>query len=215
MSDGDATPLTLYGVPTSGNCQKAARMLTLCDLPATFRLVDLSAGAQHDPAFRRLNPMGEVPVLLDGAEAISQSPLILRHLADKTGRFGASDPAARRRVEAWLYFDQQRIFPGLAMKRFILLRQPEMATPDVLAYLTRLSERALTELDRGLSNEPYLAGAEPTIADIACSAYVLLAEDADIEVARWPAVKEWLGRLQSLARWTPSSELMPAADGPL
>ncbi|MCR9219763.1 MAG: glutathione S-transferase family protein [Alphaproteobacteria bacterium] len=209
------TTLTLYAAPTSGNCHKAARMLTLCELPATYRFVDLAAGAQHDPAFRQVSPFGEIPALVDADKAIANSPMILKHLAARTGRFGAESPEEATRIENWLYFDQQRIFSGLAMKRFLIRFAPNRAKPDVMSFLTAQGERALRELDRGLGALPFLAGAKPTIADIACSAYVLLAEEADFDLDRWEAVSAWLDRLRALPNWKPPYDLLPKADGPI
>lgn len=208
--------LTLYGAPGSGNCHKVARMLKLCDLPATYRYVDLKAGANQEPAFRAISPLGEIPALVDGETKLYQSPLILKHLAEKTGRFGPDDADARQRVESWLIYDQQRIFPSIAVKRFIMRFTPEVGNPQVFAYLDFMAARALRELERQLSVTDYLAGPDPTIADIACSAYVLLAGEAEIDVpGDWPMTAAWLDRLAALPGWVASYDLMGTEDGPL
>lgn len=52
-------------------------------LAHTYVPVDLIAGAQHDPAFRRLSPMGQVPLLvLDDGATLSQSVAILELLEE-------------------------------------------------------------------------------------------------------------------------------------
>lgn len=208
--------LTLHGAPGSGNCHKVARMLKLCDLPATYRFVDLSTGAQNDPAFREISPLGEIPALVDGDMKLYQSPLILKHLAEKTGRFGPDTADERYLVESWLIFDQQRIFPSIAVKRFTMRFTPQSGNPEVYAFLDMHARRALRELDRALSVTDYLAGTSPTIADIACSAYLLMAGEADIDIpAEWPAVAAWLDRLTALPGWVAPYDLMGKEDGPL
>ena len=72
-----------------------------CDHHASPRLQDsaqLSQGARfilwaadlstdaRSPAFLALNPMGEVPVLVDGDVTLSQSGAIQMHVARSTGR---------------------------------------------------------------------------------------------------------------------------------
>ncbi|MBP5855821.1 glutathione S-transferase family protein [Marivibrio halodurans] len=207
---------TLYGAPGSGNCHKVARMLKLCDLPATYRFINLMEGAQHDPAFWEISPLGEIPVLVDGGKALYQSPLILKHLAEKTGRFGPDTADERYRMDSWLIFDQQRIFPSIAVKRFTMRFTPQFGNPEVYAFLDMNARRALRELDRALSVSDYLVGASPTIADIACSAYPLMAGEAEIDIpAEWPAVAAWLDRLTALPGWVAPYDLMGREDGPL
>ena len=187
-------------------------MLRLCGLPARYRFMDRKAGALQDPAFLKISPFGEMPVLVDGDRAISNSPIILKHLAAKTGRFGGENEAEREVIENWLYFDQHRILPSITMKRFLVRFEPDAATPDVRAFLDRMGERAMGILERQLDRTPYLAGEAPTIADIACSAYLLLADEGDFDVGRWPPVAAWLERLQELPGWTPSYDLIGTED---
>ena len=79
-----------------------------------------------------------------------------------------------------------------------------------------MAERALRETERQLNVTDYLVGDEPTIADIACSAYILMAEEAEIDLpANWPATAAWLDRLSALPSWVASYDLMGTEDGPL
>ena len=47
------------------------------------KLVDIRTGAQHQAAYRRINPMGKVPALADGATLVWESGAICTYLADK------------------------------------------------------------------------------------------------------------------------------------
>jgi len=212
----DQPSITLYGAPTSGNCHKVAQMLGLCGERAYYRFVNIRAGAQHEPDFRAISPFGEVPALVDRTGdsdvRLHQSPLILRYLADKLGLFGAQDEANWLRIESWLYFDQNRIMPFIAIKRYLMRFTPEAGNDQVYAFLTAQSERTLRELERSLKDSDFLAGPEPTIADIACSAYLLLADEADIEISKWPAVADWLRRMQDLEGWTKPYDLIGLED---
>ena len=54
---------TLHCFAQSGNAYKAALMLSLCGADWQPRLVDYFNGETRTPAYRAINPMGEVPVL--------------------------------------------------------------------------------------------------------------------------------------------------------
>ena len=78
-------------------------------LPYEVLPVDTSKGEQHLPAFRKINPNGKVPAIVDtegpgGNEArVFDSSAILLYLADKTGEFLGS-PEDRPELVSWLFF---------------------------------------------------------------------------------------------------------------
>lgn len=74
----------------SGNAYKAAPTLTLAGYDWEPVFVDFFNGATRTAEFRRLNVMGEVPVLEDGGAVISQSGAIMYHVARRTDGFAAS-----------------------------------------------------------------------------------------------------------------------------
>jgi len=51
-------------------------------VPYQLRLVDRAGGEQHTPEFRKLNPNGLVPVLVDGDLVLYETAAIAMHLAD-------------------------------------------------------------------------------------------------------------------------------------
>jgi glutathione S-transferase len=70
--------------------------------------------------------------------------------------------------------------------------------PDSEAALARRDGalETLAVLDRHLRAQPFLIGHRYTIADIAVFAYAHVAEEAEIDTAPFPAVREWLSRVQ-------------------
>jgi glutathione S-transferase len=58
--------LVLYTNEASGNAYKVRLLIALLGLQVDEIQVDLSKGEQREPAFRSINPRGEIPVLLDG-----------------------------------------------------------------------------------------------------------------------------------------------------
>ena len=100
--------IRFYYHPTP-NPLKISLFLEETGLPYEVVPVDTSKGEQHLPAFRKINPNGKVPAIVDtdgpgGKEArVFDSNAILLYLADKTGKFGGS-PDDRPELLSWLFF---------------------------------------------------------------------------------------------------------------
>ena len=86
--------LVLYHHPFS-RAANTVWVLEELELPYELRYVDLMAGAQKAPDIVALNPMGKLPILVDGEVVVTESA------AAKLTEGGLSDAAAavERRVE--------------------------------------------------------------------------------------------------------------------
>ena len=72
--------LTLYYSP--GSCALAPHIaLEEIDAPFSLVLVNTDQGEGRTPEFRRINPKGRVPVLIDKGFKLTETPAILLHLA--------------------------------------------------------------------------------------------------------------------------------------
>lgn len=69
-------------------------MLEECGVRYDLIPVDLMKGAQMAPEFRALNPMGKVPVLIDGGERFSEAAAI-EGVPGRSLGAGASGASAR------------------------------------------------------------------------------------------------------------------------
>jgi glutathione S-transferase len=185
----------LYGTRQSGNVYKARLMLALLALPYEFVPVDLAAKAQRSPDFLRLNPMGQVPVLQEDDLVIWDSQAILVYLARQYGPDWLSlEPVALARVMQWLSVAANDIDQSFtALRRHYLLKLPL----DVSRAEQR-AQRLLQVMQAQLQTQDWLAGPQPTIADIACFPYLSLAADSRIDLAPYPQVQTWLERIQML-----------------
>ena len=134
--------LALYhGEPT---LQSAEVLVGLTEkrLPFESRYLDLLQLEQHEPDFLRLNPSGEVPVLVHDERVITECGLILEYLEDA---FPAPPLRPEPLVEQyatryWLKYVAERMAPYVW-----LLGWQEIARP-ALAESTR--ERAMRTLER-------------------------------------------------------------------
>src|SRR2546423_8958562 len=92
--------IDLYAAGTS-NGMRARIALEECGLKYNWHPIDLGKGENKTPQFLALNPMGQIPVIVDhegpGGKPVtlSQSTAILIYAAEKSGKFMPKDPAAR------------------------------------------------------------------------------------------------------------------------
>lgn len=102
------------GSPPSRGCLMLIRKLAL---NAEVKLVNLAAGEQNDPEFLKLNPMHQVPVLVDGDFVLSESRAILAYLVNSRqpgSSLYPTDPQARAVVDQRLYYDATVVFESNA-----------------------------------------------------------------------------------------------------
>src|SRR3984885_545385 len=100
----------LHYFPESGNSYKLALMLTLCG--QTFEPVwtDFGGGGTRTAQWRAtVNVMGEIPVLEDGPEKLTQTAPILLKLAQRYGRFGEASEAEHFEILRWLFWDNHKL----------------------------------------------------------------------------------------------------------
>ncbi len=122
--------LHLYCFGESGNAYKCALALTLTGTPWQPVFVDFFNGATRTPEFRKLNAMGEVPVLVDGDMVLSQSGSILDHIVERTGQLGGATAAERKEVWRWILWDNHKFSAQIGTCRFLMNFLPPEKRPE-------------------------------------------------------------------------------------
>jgi glutathione S-transferase len=72
-----------------------------------------------------------------------------------------------------------------------------------IAELVPRAAFALDVMERQLRARPFMAGATCTLADIALYPYTRWADEADIDLTPYAAVRAWLARVESEPRFLP------------
>lgn len=196
--------LKLFDYPLSGNCYKIRLLLSMLALDYERVTIDILSGETSTSAFRRLNPRGQIPLLVDGENVIWDSMAILIYLARRYGdeKWLPRDAHDEARVMQWLAVSENELLYGLARARAALW----LKRPFDLAQCQRDGQAGLTALESRLARASWLAAEHPTIADIACYPYVALAEEGQVSLHPYPAVRGWLQRLERLPGWLPMVE---------
>ena len=201
--------MRLYDYAASGNCYKARLLLALLGRSYERVPIDIFAGDTLTDEYEQVNPLRETPVLeTDAGEVIAQSNAILWYLAEGTD-YLPEDRVGRARVLQWQFFEQERVMPGLGGTRFRRLTGRAAADPAGDARRFQLGLDTLAVLDAHLGERDWLVGDRPSIADLSVFAYTHVADDAGFELARYPAVPRWLGRVRALPGFMDDLEPYP------
>ena len=200
----------LHCFAESGNAYKAALMLALSGADWEPVLVDFFAGGARTPEYLALNPMGEVPVLEGDGLVLSQSGVILDHLAGATGRFGPRDAAERREILRWLLFDNHKLTSQVATLRY-RRTFTDAGEDGVNAFLEARATGALDVLERHLAGRDFVLGDRATIADLSLCGYLYWPDEIGIDMTGRPEIRAWLDRIAALPGWRAPEALMPSA----
>lgn len=201
----------LHYFPESGNSYKLALMLTLCG--QTFEPVwtDFGGGVTRTPEWRAtVNEMGEIPVLEEDGQRLTQTAPILLQLAARYGLFGGETEAETFEILRWLFWDNHKLTGYMATYRYMRAFTPS-ADQAVLAFLRKRIDDYLGILNGHLADRPFAIGDRPTIADISMMAYLSFPRHEagyDLAVSH-PAVNAWLLRMAALPGWKAPYDLLP------
>jgi len=189
-------PIKHYHFPLSGHSHRVQLMLSLLGLPVEEVFVDLAKGAHKTPEFLAINSFGQVPVIDDDGVVLADSNAILVYLVNKygKGRWLPTDPIGAARVQRWMSAAAGPIHAGPATARLITVFGAAYNAEDVIAR----SHNVLKVVDQELSASPYLAGDEPTIADISAYTYIAHAPEGNVSLEDYPHIRAWLARIEAL-----------------
>lgn len=187
--------ITAYTASTP-NGIKIPIVLEELGVPYVIHRIDLSANEQKQLAFLAINPNGRIPAIVDqdgpNGQALSvfESGAILLYVADKFNRLIPADPVGRVRALEYLFFQMGGVGPMFGQSGWFM-RQDEKVPMAIQRY--QAESRRLTDvLEARLSAQPWLAGDDYSIADIANFGWLRVANYAGIDLANYPAVQRWV-----------------------
>lgn len=193
--------MRLHYHPLSGHAHRAQLFLSLIGAEVELVEVDLASGAHKSPAFLKLNPFGQVPVLEDGDVVISDSSGIMVYLAKKYGKTDwlPDDAVQAAQVQRWLSVAAGQLAYGAAAARLVTVFGAKFDTDEVIGR----GDALLKLLEDLLARQDWLVAGRPTIADVALYSYTARAPEGNVDLQPYPAVRQWLARVEALPGFTP------------
>jgi glutathione S-transferase len=180
--------LTLYGSFTSSSSYKPMLYLALARLPFSFRTVNLKIGVQKEAEYLAVNRYGVVPSLKHKGLTILQSNVILDYLARETGHFEGRTEQAKWRAREWLSWEADHITAVARVRHSARFRKMH---DEVIAEFRPRAEAALSFVDKTVTDQPFLVGDYPTIADIGCWGRMVFMAEGGFEISHWPHLEAW------------------------
>jgi GST-like protein len=187
------------------NGRKVSVMLEELGTPYQAFPININKGEQFAPDFLRISPNNRIPAIVDhappasfgpGEHAIFESGAILWYLAEKSGRFLPPDPRGQSVCLQWLMFQMGGLGPMLGQAHHF-----RRFAPDQIPYaIKRYSDEAarLYKVMNGrLESCAYLAGADYTIADVACYPWIARHEWQGQNLADYPALESWYRAIEA------------------
>jgi glutathione S-transferase len=159
-------PLTLYFAP--GACSFVPHtMLQASGAAFEPHMVKLHKGEQNEAAYQSINPRGQVPVLVDEAQVVTQIPAICLYLDDKfpdAGFFPKSGIARAKAVETlmWMNNTVHPTFTHVFMPQKFSLNtevQADIKAHAVIAYRGLMLELQSLVVAALKTGQPWMGGA--------------------------------------------------------
>src|SRR5258708_10071634 len=153
--------IDLYAAGTS-NGMRARIALEECGLKYNWHPIDLTKGEHKTPQYLAMNPMGQIPVIVDnegpGGKKItlSQSSAIMMYCAEKAGKFIPKDPAKRAAMlEAYMSASTDITPMFGTVNQIVRGKEPHAPTAELFKQLLRGYFKVWNDL---LAKRKYAAG---------------------------------------------------------
>ena len=195
--------ITQYTWPTP-NGHKVSILIAELGLENEVVAVDINAGAQFDPDFLKFSPNNRIPAIVDhdpadGGEPVSvfETAAIMIYLAEKEARFlpGPGDIRGRKAVMEWLMWQIGGLGPMAGQAHHFRQAMGGVEVPYGIERYSKEARRLYGVMDARLADNPWLGGADYSIADMACWPWARPSRRQGVDKAEFPNVKRWFDNM--------------------
>jgi glutathione S-transferase len=196
------TELTLHDYELDDDCYRVRLLLSLLQRSYAKVAVDVHPGReQQSPRYLKLNPLGALPILVDGDVVLSEAQAILGYLSRKYDASDAwlpSEATPFGQVLQWLAFANGPLKAASTARRHAMLEEA-----GTNGSATRTARNAFRVMDdhitrREFGGSEWFVGGAATIADIALFPAIALSRDFGIDHDEFAALRRWMGRVRRL-----------------
>lgn len=192
--------IVLYWHPMSSATPVACALAEL-GVPHERVKVDIKAGEQRRPEYLALNPNGKVPTLTVDGAPMFEALAIQLWLGEQFGVARGLWPAAGtpERLQAMSWCTWAYVTFGTLIVRLQVATQGDAALRDEAhaAAAREGLDQLLGLLDARLAGQPWMLGAEYSLADLTVASVVGYGSYMGAPVASHPHVQAWLAKVQA------------------
>ncbi len=180
---------------TTPNGRKVSILLEELGVEYTVHPINITKDEQITPDFLKIGPNNKIPAIVDNETGVTlmESGAIMWYLAEKHGKFLPSGPAQRANVLQWLMWQMGGLGPMAGQAHHYLHFNPGKAAYAEERFSKEV-RRLYSVLNTQLSGRDYVCD-EYSIADMACWPWISRYEWQGIDLADYPAVRDWYQRL--------------------
>ncbi len=197
--------ITLYAWPTP-NGHKISILLEELDLDYDVVAIDINKGDQFGAEFLTISPNNRIPAIVDhvppdggGPVPVFETGAIMIYLAEKGGRFlpETNDIRARKTVMEWLMWQMGGLGPMAGQAHHFRQAMGGEEVPYGIQRYSKEIRRLYGVMDRKLAAYEWLAGADYSIADMACWPWARPSRRQGVDKADFPNVKRWFDAMSA------------------
>lgn len=193
--------LKLYHNPLSGHAHRPWAMLKLLNLSFEEVIIDFFKEEHKTSEYLQLNPLGQVPVLVDGNHVFRDSTAALVYLAlqyDPKRQWLPAQSEMAADVQQWLAISTKEVFEGPATARMIKIFNAPYDHAKAVEK-TDILFKSLFEMR--LQNHDWLVGNQPTIADVSNYGYIAAVGEGGVDLQQYRSISAWIERLENYPRF--------------
>jgi glutathione S-transferase len=150
------------------------------------------------PEYMAVNPLGTVPMLVDGDAQLTESCAIAHYLATRSGFTDLAIAPGERDYAAYCDYtyhaDATITFPQTVYMRFCLFEKDKGLQEAGLAYAKWFHKR-LIKVEERLATREFLCADRFTVADICVGYALILAQSVGLDEGVPDSLKEYRSRL--------------------
>lgn len=196
------TGLLLHDFELDEGCYKVRLALGALGLDYAKSTVNMiPAAEQTRPPLLLLNPLGTLPILIDGTLVLRDAEAVLPYLAlryDRDRTWLPDDPARFGQVMTWLVFAARDLDAAVRARRHAMFDAP--VDGPAAQQSARRAFRAMDDhmTARGFAGAGWFVDGGPTLADIALFPSFALSRDFGIDHDAYPALRRWARRVRTV-----------------
>lgn len=171
-------------------------------LPYRVHGLDQTAGELDSPAFNKISPFHQVPVIDDNGLIIAESGAILLHIAQKAGKLIPPEAAGRTEVIQWCFAAVSTVAPTLSL---LSLGDASGLSKDGRKQWEDIAKRWLDSLERRLKGREWIASDEFTVADILMATVLREVRKTGL-LKNYREIKEYYARALARPAWARTLE---------
>lgn len=152
------------------------------------------------PDYMAINPLGTIPLMLDGDVRMTESAAICQYLATRYGpsrlAVGPEEPGYGDFLNALHFGEATLTFPLTLILRYERFEAPDRRLPQIAADYTRWFSVRLRSFETVLGDRAFIAADRFTVADISVGYALVLASRIGLEAQFSPVIAAYLARLR-------------------